>query len=100
MSHSTIPQELMGYDDSDTVIAKHPTTNPLVITKSKSIKRPLEDIFIVESFKEYNKMDNYLIHQINRYETGSQRREFPFNKALSDLGGLFNSIWQDDFTDQ
>lgn len=100
VTHSTIPTELMAYNDSDTVIMKHPVRNKQTIAKSKAIKRPLEDIFIVESYKEFNKMDNALLSQISRYENGSNRRDFPLNKALSDISGLFNSIWVDDANHQ
>ena len=39
-------------------------------SKAKPIVKPLEDIYIVESYKQYNKVDPDLMKQINSFENG------------------------------
>lgn len=56
---------------SSSLSQRGPKSSP----KIKPIVKPLEDVYLVESYKEYNKIDSELIRQIGRFEKGASIRE-------------------------
>lgn len=60
----------MSYDDNETVIIwkGKPDSSP---TLPPPLMQPLADIFYVESFKEFNKLEPHLMKQIHGFESGT-----------------------------